>query len=178
MKRYLLRSILFGIVFVSAVIICDYDQIVLAQTITIPTNEGNITMSYTDPLTGRKMPDGTEKEAMKIGKSVVLNFFKALSDKNYRLAINYLGPEFQKSLSNDKMEKIFSNTISISLYYCNPIYFEGNLVIFEGRGEETKRTVDGKIDPRLLEYKFAVNKIGNEWKIVDMTEEDVTLKHL
>ena len=155
----------------------DYNSVVSAQVLKMPTSKDKIAMSYVDVI-GRTMPDESEKEAMKIAKGVIQAFFKAVDDKQYRVAYNYFSPEIQKAVGYDAFVDSLSKTTRITLQYCGAIAFKGNLIILEAGSEDILRTDDGKIDPRLYEYRFAVNKIGNEWKIVDMVSEDVTLKRL
>ena len=74
MKRKILRSIMFGVVMASVLNFCGYDPVVSAQTLKTPVINENISMSY--DVAGVKMPDESEKEAMKIAKNVTKNFFK------------------------------------------------------------------------------------------------------
>lgn len=111
-------------------------------------------------------------------KICVQNLFKAINEKQYRVAFDYFSPEIQRKYGYDEFVKSASKADVIVLQYCGAIAFKGNLIILEAGSEDILRTDDGKIDPRLYEYRFAVNKIGNEWKIVDMVSEDVTLKRL
>ena len=155
----------------------DYNSVVSAQVLKMPTSKDKIAMSYVDVI-GRTMPDELDKKNMDIAKSVTQSFFKALSDKQYRVAYNYYSPEIQNKIGYEAFVDSLSNVISINLQYCGPYSFAPNLIVMDGRYEQVNRTDDQKIDPRLYEFRFAVSKIGNEWKIADMIYEDVTLKNL
>lgn len=176
MKRKILRNIVFEMVVASALNFMIYDPVVSAKTLKMPIIKENISMSY--DVAGVKMPDESEKEAMKIAQNVTKDFFKALSDKQYRVAYNYFSSEVQSKMGYEAFVNGFSKTLYINLGYCGPIFYEGNLVILDGEYTEAFRTDDGKFDPRLFRFKLAINKIGNEWKIVDLVEKDVTLDHI
>lgn len=160
----------------SFLIFGSYPPVVTAHALKNFESEGNISLSYN--VAGVKMPDESEKEAMKIAKSVTQNIFKALQKKQYRIAYNYFGPELQSQVSYQQFVDHYSNTTLIGLEFCDVFDYEGNLIIIDGQYEQIERTADGKIDPRLFRFRFAVNKIGNDWKVVELIEEDVTLKHL
>lgn len=175
MKRKFLRSLVVYLSVASSLFFGGYEPIASAHTLKM-TQEGNISMSY--DVAGVKMPDNTEKEAMKIAKSVTENFFKAVYEKQYRLAYNYFSPEIQSKMGYEAFANGLAKASYTSLLYCGVANYEGNLVLIDGRYEQVLRTDDGKIDPRLYNFRFGVNKIGNDWKIVYLVEEDVTLKYL
>ncbi len=174
MKRKLLKKVIFIVLSLTLV---SYNPVVSAQALISQVNKERIAMSYVDVL-GRTMPDELDKKNMDSAKSVTQNFFKALSDKQYRIAYNYYSPEIQNKIGYEAFVDSLSNVISINLQYCGPYSFAPNLIVMDGRYEQVNRTDDKKIDPRLYEFRFAVSKIGNEWKIADMIYEDVTLKNL
>lgn len=71
MKREVLRGIIFGIVVTLSLTFWVYNPVVLAQTLKMPVIAGNVSMSYN--VAGVKLPTESEKQAMKIAKSVVQN---------------------------------------------------------------------------------------------------------
>lgn len=176
MKKVFFKSAMFGIVTALSLILWDCNHVVMAQPLNMLKSEKNIAMSYN--VAGVKMATESEKEAMKIAKSVVENFFKALSNKQYRVAFDYFSPEIQDQFGYDRFVSNLSKTQHIGLLYCSVINYEGNLVAIGAETDELERLDNGKLNPRLFEYKLAVNKLQSGWKIVGIMSKDITLDRL
>ena len=174
MKKSYLKRTIFGIVVASSLFIWDFNHVVMAHTQNMPKSKGYIAMSY--KVAGVKMATESEKEAMKIARDVVKNLFKALHDKQYRTAFDYFCPEIQNEIGYDRFVSNLSKTADIGMQYCGVIDYEGNLIGISAKVDEMIRLDNGKLDPRIFEYRFIVNKIQSGWKIVAMTSKDISYK--